>query len=349
MFFYIGNSCELLNQVDDNLFLDQGWTRKGESWYKGYSTECSIGQNIDAILNGYQPRGVWALIQNNKVYHSDLRGFPLYSKGSELTNIPNLNDFKFVYNEINWSSNFTELPLEEVIDKTLEIFLENVNGFVKYNPDVNLTVVGTGGLDSTLSWAAIHNISKYTLARTKQTSREYSSPLIEHMRKNHWAYNVINISSSDVFNLTGFAAEVMTMRGYDVFNLVCRTLGTTVYDVIKPSDYLYYFLQRKNIRDRLNEATEISTNLRKDMLASIDCDYYMWHIDNNFHFSPFYDKRIPEICVRMNMDDIIENCKNGTVERLMLEKINPKFLALVSNFKNYGNVLANFDKNLKNI
>jgi len=354
MFFYIGNNCELLERASAGLFLDKGWTHGKAVWYKGYSTECNLSESTDAIINGHQPRGIWALIHYDgtkyNIHHSDLRGFPLYANGDEYTNIPNLNGFEFVYNNIDWSTDYTELSLNEVVDEVTSIFLENLKGFVKYNANVKLTVLATGGLDSTLAWAALDSVSTYDLVRTLGINcKEYDSTLIQHMNENHWAYKVINVNNSPTWNLTGFAAEVMTIRGYDMFNCICRTLGTTVYDLITPLDYMYFFLQRKNIRDRLNGNTTISTNLRKDLLSHLDSDYYMWHLDNNFHFSPFYDKRIPELCVRLSIPDLIENCKNGTVERLMLEKINIDFLSMVSRYKNYGNVMKNYDNNVARI
>ena len=354
MFFYIGKHCELLERADVGLFLDKGWTHQDSVWYKGYSTECKLSENTNAIIDGYQPRGIWALIHYDgtkyNINHSDLRGFPLYANGDECTNIPNLNGFEFVYNNIDWSTDYTELSLTEVVDEVTSIFLENVSGFVKYNNDIKLTVLGTGGLDSALAWAALHSIAEYDLVRiTNETNKEYSSLLVEHMNKNHWAYNVINLNASTNWNLTGFAAEVMTIRGYDMFNCICRTLGTTVYDTITIDDYMYFFLQRKNIRDSLDSKKRISSNLRKDLLSHLDRDYYIWHLDNTFHFSPFYDKRIPELCVRLSIPDMIENCKNGTVERRMIEKINIDFLSLVSRYKNHGNVMENFDKNVSKI
>jgi hypothetical protein len=348
MFFYAGTHCELLNKADEGLFLDNGWIRQDNVWFKGYSTECDISKNVQDIIEGYQPRGIWALIHKSEnsytVHHSELRGFPLFrNKDNETTNIPNLNGFELEYCQIDWSTDFTELSLEEVVDRVRSILVENVEGVIKYNTIDRMTVLVTGGLDSTLAWATIDSISDYDLVKSPtQNRRDYTSPLTQYMNTNHWAHAIVNLSNKVTWNLTGFSAEAMTVRRPDMFNTICRFNNTTVYDSISSKDYMYYFLHRPSWKKIFEEQDHVVTNLRETLLKQIDVDYYMWHIDNNFHVSPFYDKRIAETCVRLKMEDLIENCKNGTVERLVLQKIKPQYLALVSDYKNYGNVMKNF-------
>ena len=356
MFFYIGKNCQLLTQVIEGLFLDSGWTQQDNVWFKGYSTECDISKNVQSIIDGYQPRGIWALIHetNNQfvVKHSELRGFPLFKNNAdETTNIPNLNGFEFAPCSINWSTNYSTLSLDEVVNRVAAILLENVEGVMKYNSIDRMTVLATGGLDSTVAWATIESVAPYVLVRCSPTSntREYSSPLIQYMNTNHWSYGIINLYDKINWNLTGFAAEAMTIRRPDMFNTICRFTGTTIDALIDSNDYMYYFMQRPSWKKIFNEQHHSVDNLHEKLLSQIDVDYYMWHIDQNFHVSPFYDKRIAETCVRLSMTDLIENCKNGTVEKLVLQKIRPDFVSLISQYKNYGRVMENFDKNVANL
>jgi hypothetical protein len=352
MFFYIGKECELLQQADGCLFVDAGWINCDNCWLKGYSTECDISKNIQAIIDGYQPRGIWALIHKSEgqyvVKHSELRGFPLFrNKDNDTTNIPNLNGFELVYCNVGWSIDHSELSLEEVVNRVTEILVENVEGVMKYNSVDTMTVLATGGLDSTVAWATIESVASYELVRCSpsDSTREYSSPLIQYMNTNHWSYGIINLYDKINWNLTGFAAEAMTIRRPDMFNTICRFNGTTVDSSVTSNDYMYYFMQRPSWKKIFEEQTQVYTNLREKLLSQIDVDYYMWHIDYNFHVSPFYDKRIAETCVRLRMEDLIENCKNGIVEKLVLQKIRPDFLSLISRYKNYGRVMKNFDEN----
>ena len=75
----------------------------------------------------------------------------------------------------------------------------------------------------------------------------------------------------------------------------------------------------------------------------------MWHIDNNYHFSPFHDIRIAEITYRLSIDDLIKNCRNGILQRMVIQQMNPVFLNYISDKKNSGNIMSNFFKNFTKI
>ena len=75
----------------------------------------------------------------------------------------------------------------------------------------------------------------------------------------------------------------------------------------------------------------------------------MWHIDNSMTFSPFADIRITRISYRMSISDMILNCKNGDVQRNIIRRFKPELLSLVSDYKNSGDVWANFRQNFPNI
>lgn len=347
MFFYIGNKCELLKQVRPKLFLDDGWKEQNNIYYKGYSTECNLQESLYKIIEGYKPRGIYAIIYNDKIYHSNLRGFPIYTNGFEFTNIPNYGCSDFIPTNIEWDTNFSVYDsINVVVDKCLKILEENIRGFIQYNPNVKLNVIATGGVDSTLVWAMLSKISSFNLSVTKRSIKEYRSELTDYMANNHWAYKAINLNKETVYNITGFSAEVMTIRGYDMFNFICQAIGQDVYKLLQKNDYMYYFLQRDNIYTKLKNNTYIPNELHKDLLSMINHDYYIWHIDNNFHFSPFYDERFPKACIKLSIDDMIDNCRNATVERLMIQRIDSRFNKLISEYKNYGDVLANLQNNL---
>jgi len=142
MFFYIGNECKLLEQVDAGLFLDKGWTKVNSVWYKGYSTECNLSENIDNILNGYKPKGIWCVISSvdaiHKVYHPKLCNFP--SDG--FTNLYNNN---VVHNYLTFNN--TVNSLDTVFDNIVSMLVDTIHGYTKYNSDT-LNIWCTGGLDS---------------------------------------------------------------------------------------------------------------------------------------------------------------------------------------------------------
>ena len=91
MLFYIGKTSPFndLSKAADNLFLDKGWKSKDQIFFKGYSTECNLEQNLDKIINeDYTPAGKWSIIVENKIYHPKLRGYPIYQlSNGDLTNV----------------------------------------------------------------------------------------------------------------------------------------------------------------------------------------------------------------------------------------------------------------------
>ena len=70
MFFFIGDNLPLtsLEKVENRLYLDKGWSNTDGIWYKGYSTDCKLADNLDNILQGYQPAGKWCVIHLSLIH-----------------------------------------------------------------------------------------------------------------------------------------------------------------------------------------------------------------------------------------------------------------------------------------
>jgi len=370
MFFYIGEHTSLLNKIQPGLFLDDGWNFKSDNtnsfWSKGYSTECNIHDSFIDIINGYVPRGLWTVIHYNgieyKVYHSLLRGYPLYFKDKEVTNLPNLKDFQRHINVPEVSLNDDPLSLDEAVNQIQNILEENILGFHQYN-DARLNVLFSGGLDTVIVWAlidklsipydfdvSISNIKSPELLKALGRIREYETPLTEHISKNVWSYEITSLRKNINWYSTGFYSEIMTLRSMPAFAIIAGYYNKTVYDFISESDYVYSFLQRKrDIFDKVYNAPVDEISLKERLVKMIFSDYQMWHIDNNFHFSPFYDIRIAQVAYRLSIDDLIVNSRHGTIQRMIIERTNPQLLKLVSDKKNTGNVMLNFMRNLATI
>ena len=75
----------------------------------------------------------------------------------------------------------------------------------------------------------------------------------------------------------------------------------------------------------------------------------MWHIDNNYHFSPFYDIRITDIVNQLSLEDIVSNALNVIIQKNIIKYNRPNFLQLLSDYKNEGNVWANYKKKFSKI
>lgn len=364
MFFYIGNDCPIksVDKVTDNIFLDKGWKttniNKINYWYKGYSTDCVLDENIDKIIQGYKPNGKYSIIsENGNIYHPVLRGFPVYTDKDKIkTNIPldNLLDDYYDIHKIEKTSN---ISLDEASDKINHILTENITNFFKYNKIEKLNVLFSAGIDTLTVWSIVDNLGyDYNLHintprpnnkfGVKQT---YQSDLIDLCRKKFWGYQMTSCYDTENWYITGFYSERMQLREVTQGHTIANYLGKTLHEIPHEKDYLYHFLQRPNTKIN-NEPT---FNNERDVLdwcnRSVFYDHQMWHIDNNYHFSPFNDIRIAEIVNQMSLTDIVSNALNAIIQKNIIRYNRPDFMNLLADYKNEGNIWANYKKNFSKI
>lgn len=357
MFFYKGNNTlTSLTEIDQGFFIDQGWSHSENIWYKGYSTDCVLADNVKEIVQqGYRPRGKWCVLHNNEIFHPDLRGFPVYSIGDDLTNIPFKNAV-FMPQSYDYTIDSKIISLDDAAEQIGNILEENIVNFYKYNSVDRMNVLFTMGIDSMTVWAILDKLTKdYNLhihlpeARTDFKGnfgvfRDYDSDLLTAL-DNHWAYKMTRIYSNKNYFLTGFYSERFQLREITTGQLIAKFLNTHLTRMVKPKDYLYHFVHRKdNLMNTMPRCTTEAA-LKQQCFETILGDYQMWHVDNNFHFSPFYDIRIAQICQQMSLDDICKNAANALIQRKIIERYNPEFLSLLADYKNCLDTRVNFKKN----
>jgi|LakMenE01Jun11ns_1017448.scaffolds.fasta_scaffold9919122_3 hypothetical protein len=369
MFFYIGKESPIasLTQVQENLFLDQGWSEINGIWYKGYSTDCRLSDALVDIVNGYKPDGKWCLIKDGVVYHPSLRGFPVFTNGLDLTNLLGLPNFELVMYPIIFELPTVDshISLEEASHQLEEILISNTRNFYKYNDIVDEVVIASAGLDSTTAWAVTDFIKKdYTVSIHPRavptvidanahlefmgTVREYHSDLLDNV-KSHWAYAFINLHKNKNWVFAGYYAETYEFRDGMALNALANYKNKRLDEIAEPNNYLYNYLTRPDIInsyiDKPMMTFSSEEDLRKYIWSTLWYDHQMWHIDNNMFFSPFFDIRVPQITFRMSMDDIYTNALEGTLQRQIISRCKPELLSIVSKYKNHGEVWENFNDN----
>ena len=367
MFFYIGNNnpIQALNKVSDRLYLDDGWEQSDNIWYKGYSTGCKLSDSLHDITEGYQPPGKWCVIKDERIYHPRLRGFPLYTNNSELTNLPTEGYDVVLYDE-SIPEIGSHITLDEASTIIGDILLENTVNFYKYNNVPHMNVLYSAGLDTLTSWAVLDNFTKdYTLTMYLPKDedhnnlhkflgriREYDSDLIDLVSSKHWGYDVSSLFKETNWYLTGYYAETIQFRDGEAINALANYQGKHIDELASEDDYLYWFLKRPNVVEKYKDSMEEFSSeqqLKKFLYWTIFYDHQMWHIDNNMTFSPFFDERIPNTMMRLSIEDITKNCTTGLIQRKIVERFNPQLLTLLSDYKNEKDVWGNFRKNWANI
>ena len=351
-----------MKQVEPRLFLDEGWSYLHGVWYKGYSTECVLSDSLVKILEGYQPAGKWCVIHNSKIHHPVLRGFPIYSKDNQYTNMKLEGVDLTPYNELEFPVLQEQLTLEQASDMIGDILVENTKNLYKYNNPCNMTALFSAGLDSLTAWVILDQVTKdYTLSvylpnkedtaslqTFNGTRRDYSSDLIDKASQDYWGYHHACFSEKNNWTVTGYYAEVYTYRDGEAINAIANYHGKRIDELATEQEYLYWFLKRPKIVEKYKDsklefADDIS--LKRFLWSTIWYDHQMWHLDNNMMFSPFADVRITEIVNRMSVSDIVRNSVTGQIQRNIINKFRPDLLCLLSDYKNAIDIWKNFRAN----
>ena len=361
MFFYIGEQCSYLYKKSNNLFLDNGWTQIDDLYYKGYTIDCSLKDNITNILNGEVYNGIYCVIKNNEIYHSYRCGFPIFKNQQIKTNLK----LEGLENSCTKSTiiDIQKLtPLEKVIGNIKSILVDNISNFVKHN-DVKLHIRITGGLDSLLLVALLEylqieynasivsrNTNAKTLAEWFKITKDYNNSLTDFVAEKYWGYKISDVKFNENWLVNGFMGDESMLRGPHQILKIINSTGQTITDVIKPNHYHFYYFQRSNDGKYLHDFKSIKLeDAKSEIYNQFFSDFQYWHLDNNFGFSPYDDHRILENILSMDVMDIIENGLNGTVQKTIVELTKPELIILLDEYKNtpkYArvNLLNNIDK-----
>lgn len=346
MFFYLGNDCTLLNKQRENLFTDLGWKQQDDIYYKGYCLDYNIDSNIDKIISGDKPQGIYSVIQNNNIFHSEIRPFPLYCKGNELTNLK-LENFEIIEHNQYQLPNTTK-SFDVVAKELVDIIAENLS-------KVELNIWCTGGIDSTML-VAIAEYAKlpYTVHIAKPriyknikdfegTVEEYTSPLIEFCRKNYWAYEFLSNFNNKTIT-TGFYGDEYFCRTVWQINILANRIGKLGPDVVKATDYAYSQVNRyKN--------TLMMADINDAKRATLDTvgSSHVWHIDNTITFCPYLDKRIVDCIWSLDEKDLLNYAIDATIQKEIIRSTTPDVLLLTDKWKNSPFGRKNFFENISKV
>ena len=348
MFFYIGNECKLLEQVDAGLFLDKGWTQVNSVWYKGYSTECNLSENIDNILNGYKPKGIWCVISSingvHKSYYPELCNFP----SDEFTNL-------YAGTGSHTSLNFDNSvnSMNTVVDMVVSILIDTCTGYSKYNSDI-LNIWCTGGLDSVLLLAICEKANiPYNLYAHKSHSAyhvEYETEFTKHVKNTFTNYQFMSVFSDRTVLGTGYGGDVYFCRHPVQINLLANSLGSTAHDVVKSNHYVYPYLKRSMFSNMDHVSYQVSEEeVKTRILHGITQWFHVWHLDNTITFTPYYDINLIKTVLTLPTQVLLEAALDGTIQKKAIEKCNPEFLSLVDKQKNSSMAGKNLANNLARV
>ena len=350
MFFYLGHNCELLIKQVDGLFTDLGWTQNNNVYYKGYCLDYDIHSNIDKILDGDKPQGIYCVIKDNKLFYPEIFPFPLYQHGDILTNLRLENFNKVEHNRYTLPT--TEKTLDTVVKNITNILVENLSKF-------ELNLLCTGGIDS-MMLIAIAEYAKlpYTIHIAKQkekftnikdwegTVEEYNSDLLIFCRKNYWAYEFLSNFHNKIIT-TGFYGDEYFCRSIWQIHQLANGFGLTGIDATKSTDYSYKHITKPKYSqlNKLNEFTN-PDDAKLNALNTLGASQ-AWHLDNTITFCPLMDKRIVENVWSLNAKTLLECSVDAIIQKEIIKNTSPNVLLLVDNHKNDTHGRKNFFDNIQ--
>jgi hypothetical protein len=286
-----------------------------------------------------------------------LRGFPLYKQDDNLTNIP-LDNFSYQgYETYEIPLSTKKISLEEASHKINEILKENILNFFHYNKISRLRVLFSAGIDTLTVWSLIENLNiEYDLyihtPKSKDffgTKQEYESDLVSLCKNKFWGYQMTSCFLEPNYYATGFYSERMQVREVSQGHIISNYKKQKLWELPNSKDYLYWFLQRPSNQINNEPTFETEEETLNSCNQSIFYDHQMWHIDNNFHISPFFDSRITEIINQLSLDDIIKNALDASIQKNIIKYNKSEFLQILSDYKNSQNIWTNYHKNFNKI
>lgn len=353
---------------------DSGW-RKFESQgrtlvYKGYHTEgCPDEELFARILQDHTPRyrGNFCLVigdaQHVTITHSHPRSFPLVHQGDTVSNLrPDLasigsNEYLTITGGFEVTRRFCEpftvehreYTLEQGLDAVHELLSESFERFLSRNSRP-LKVFLSGGMDTTTVYTYLkHFTTDYELVDYEYQKHTHFYRMNYHSKvKRFWSYTHFHTwGDSPAALVTGAHGDEIFLRSQDFVNLLLMHHGEDIHHLLdkNPDCYHYKYLQRHT--EHINKQRESKLiqsvinslpHLKKYMINRATNDHQHWHMDETLFFTPLFDIRVLQVMMGLPKEVLVQQALHGEFNRMLIERIDPDNLKLISREKNYINL-----------
>ena len=324
---------------------------------KGYANDRTIteaAQHCAANPGAPQLRGNFCamVIRDGRVTitHDTDRSFPLWVGKNTVTNLEPMGDKvladivltvdgKFAISQ-QWHTPWrhTAVPNmsdEDIVDNVHEILLETFDSFLSHNR-LPLKAFLTGGMDTTMAWAYLDHFTKdyemvdYEYLKLTPFWKRNSSKL-----KRFWGYTQTHLWSEDCVLVSGALGDGSFLRGLGPAEMMLQAHGTSLSDVLQTKDYHYKYYQTNFNKREVGTMNLDINKVRGKVMDRSTNNHQHWHIEQTLHFTPFKDSRIPALITRSSKEQVVLQARNGHINRLLIEKLDPDKLTKISAFKNH--------------
>jgi len=308
------------------LYLDKGWTRVDNYFYKGFSTSwCKI--YIDPTVR----------IETNK-----LRDFPIYYNQSVVCNFQPLENVVPVDGiveldekvNITYQKNFYprithELQtFKECHEILYDAVIENVGTFASANKKPVL-MPEQGGIDT----LTVRSVFDFLHVPYKTFNMpEHSPPLSaigEIISKSHWGFKQVQESDQSVI-ATGFYGDEWILRNpYYVHSI----LSNRDIDICEEFDKLENCYMKQYFENYRSKCQTPSGKTLDELVTEICNDFQIWHLNETSFLSPL--KHITLLTLlSADTETILGQVTNAELSKSIIEKCNPSLLDQIDLVKN---------------
>jgi len=335
---------------------DKGWLFNNDIWSKGYMhAQISHGNFVKISLS------------DNKIVigHDRYRSFPLWwdDVGKTLTNFLGQGVSIWADTEVCLTDDgiylekvdiFGEIEIslisrDDLICKVINNLKLKAQALDRDYAHLQKKLFVSGGVD-TLTLLAMTTKFDIECSLIDYEHFEYDHFLnlnFKQIRENHWAYNQMHHWRDPCMLLTGGCGDEFMFRGPYTIALWAAWTGINLEEIIhNRSGYMIGYLKKdKNIkiikdfyirRNEIQSQYADKSDLIKQILNVNANDHQHWHLGNTLTWTPFKDLELTKLILRLSDDDLLWTICNAGINHLLIEKLAPEYLSLISRTKNHN-------------
>jgi hypothetical protein len=294
--------------------------------------------------------------------HDRVRGFPLWwdNNNKILTNLLGQGLKLWTNKKIliqDYCLKDSDIPADDqpilnnlTIESAADLMCENLISKAKLLNNQNLPkkIFLTGGVDTT----TLYSVLKYIGADVELIDYEYIKydwfldKNFKKIQKNHWAYNQCHHWDQPTILVTGSYGDEFLMRGPLTASTWAAWHNIDVINELYNNNNLYhskYFLKDKNykvFKHNWENRAKIKQQYKSyselcHRIIDINCnDFQLWNLGNTITWTPFKDLKLLKLCLSINPDDLTTQILDATLNKLIIQKLYPAALSLISKHKN---------------
>ena len=308
------------------LYLDNGWTKHENYFYKGFSSSwCKI--YVDPVIR----------VETNK-----LRDFPIYYNDNTISNFEKLDKIVPVDGiveidkEINitYQENFypristKHISFKDCHDILFDALIENVGTFASNNKDT-VYIPAQGGID-TLTARSVFDYLKIEYKTFDMPAiPPVSSQLGSALSRNHWGFTQVKQESNSVV-ITGFYGDEWILRNPYYAHVL---LSQRDVDIINEFDKIENCYMKNYFEGYRNKCSKQSKIEIDELITQICNDFQIWHLHDTKFFSPLKHISLLNL-LTADTQTIIDQVTDAKLSKSIIERCNPALLKLVDGRKN---------------